>query len=229
VSVYYKSQVIGYASEDRGKVQDFIAGMVLSDRHKKCEIIQPDSFSSTELRNFIYNKEKEKDGRLTLDIKNGSWRIMTDTHVIDHTKKLCSYQLQGKCYDLKVFDGAYDMSDEYYKASILWCRRDVLIWDYMKNPDLTDIKPQAVLTMDIKKLKSSDWVYKYFEPWLLGKVTYGEIVPIIEKDDGSFVITDNDRDEPFIYRHGEKIYDFDWEEVNPLEIVRPQTRTLILE
>jgi len=220
--VYCESQVIGYASEDRGKVQDFIARMALSNWHKKCEIIQPDSFCSLEVMSYLFNKEKEKDGRLTLDIKNGSWRIMTDTHVIDHTKKLCSYQLQGKCYDLKIFDGAYDMSEEYYEASVFWCRDTE-----GARPFDASFGAQTALTINPSKLKKDDWVYKYFEPWLSGWVPYGTILSIIKNDDGSFVIAD--RDEPFIYRNGEKIYDFDWEEVNPLEIVHPQTRTLILE
>ncbi len=93
MQVYYDADIIGYASEDRGKVQDFIARMALSQCHKRCEIIQPDSFCSLEVMSYIFNKEKEKDGRLTLDIKKGSWRIMTDKHVIDHTKKLCSFLL----------------------------------------------------------------------------------------------------------------------------------------
>jgi hypothetical protein len=229
MQVYYDADIIGYASEDRGKVYEFIASLALSEWHKRCEIVQTCRGCAEDLGKYFLNKAIEKEVKDFRFVKKayGSWSLISDDHAIDLSRVADFHSLQGRTYDLKIFDDAQDITEDYFRASLLWCRRDVYIWDHMKNPDLTDIMPQAVLTMDIKKLKSSDWVYKYFEPWLSKKVPYGEIVPVIEGDDGSFVIAD--RDEPFIYRNGEKVYDFDREEVNPLEIVRPQTRTLILE
>jgi hypothetical protein len=222
MQVYYDADVIGYASEDRGKVQDFIASMALSEYHKRSDIVQTSRECAEDLGKYFLNKSIEKEVKDFRFVKKeyGSWSLISDDHAIDLSHVADFHRLQGRSYDLKIFDDAQDISEDYFRASLLWCKS-------LERGFLDVLYAQAVMTVNVSKIKKDDWVYKYFEPWLSGWVPYGSILLIIKNDDGSFVIAD--RDEPFIYRNGEKIYDFDWEEVNPLEIVHPQTRTFILE
>jgi hypothetical protein len=220
--VYYKSQVIGYASEDRGKVHEFIAGMVLSEYHKRCEIVQTSRECAEDLGRYFLNKSIEKEVKDFRFVKKayGSWSLISDDHAIDLSRVADFHRLQGLSYDLKVFDDAQDITEDYFRASLLWCRSfDKAVFD--------TVLAQAVLTMNIKKIKSFHWIYKYFEPWLSGKVPYGEVIPFATAKDGSTIFLDSM--DVFVYKNGIKIYDFDPEDFDYSEFVHPQTRTFILE
>lgn len=215
---------IGYASSDREKIQNFVFDVSLSNRHKKCEIVQADAELRKELGRFLLKKLiMERDAKDFRIIKKecDSWTIIFDRHKID-----CSFvgdveRLMGGTYDLKVFDDAQNISEDYFKHSILCCKKDVF------ECGTQDITPQVVLTMDPLKIKQSDWVYKFFEPWFSGKVPCGEKAFVFQDENNDTVLLD--RGDPFIYKNKTKIYNFDIKDTYFCDIVFPQYRTLILE
>lgn len=212
---YYSiADVLGYGGAAGGGKTDLMCGTALN-RHRRALVARKDG------QQLFGVRERLGDILGTNDGWNGQDRVWRHASGVIELRGLPHLgdekKLQGRPHGLKGFDEATELLEQQVRFVMGWMRSEV-----------EGVKPQALLTFNPPTTIEGRWIIKYFAPWLDKKhpnrAEPGEL-RLFTTIAGEDIETEDDR--AFVLFGSEKVYDFDPDDFQPEEIVRPKSRTFI--
>jgi hypothetical protein len=213
------ADIIGYGGAAGGGKTDLACGKSLT-RHRKIGIFRQ---NGTELTGVIdrftdllktrngYNGQQNiwrtsrADG-VRIQIEFGSFPNLGDEK-----------KYQGRPHDLLVFDEAANMREEQVRFLLGWLRTTV-----------PNQPCQALMTFNPPTTAEGRWIIKYFGPWLdkkhPNKAAAGELRWFATVAGKDFEVEDG---REFVIVKGENVYDFDPDDFEKAEVIKPMSRTFI--
>jgi hypothetical protein len=215
-----RADVVGFGGSAGGGKTDLAIGKALT-QHRKSMILRP---VGTELTAIIDRFTDILGGKDGFNGRDNIWRLKDGRQVefgaipdVGDERKF-----QGRPHDLLVFDEASNFREAGARFLMAWVR--------------TTIKGQhcqTLLTFNPPTTVEGRWVIRFFAPWLDPKhpnpARPGEIrwfcVLVDEQGNSRDVEVEDER--PRIQEGNRLTSDFDPSKVDPLRILKPQSRTFI--
>lgn len=210
------ADIIGYGGAAGGGKTDLACGKALT-KHKKVMILRRESTQLTGIidrfEEIIGNKDGFNGSKLIWRLGDGHQiEFGSVPHLGDETK------YQGRPHDLLVFDETSNFLEPQVRFLLGWLRST--------NPDQ---RCQALFAFNPPTSSDGRWIINFFAPWLDKKhpnpARPGELRWFATVAGEDIEVPDN---RPFILApNNDLIYDFDADEANPADIIKPMSRTFI--
>jgi hypothetical protein len=214
------ADVVGFGGSAGGGKTDLAVGKALT-QHIRSMILRPVGTELTAIRDRFAEILGTTDG---YNGRDNIWRLPDGRQIefgaipdLGDEKKF-----QGRPHDLLVFDEAANFRESAVRFLMTWVRTTV-----------RGQRCQTVLTFNPPTTVEGRWVIRFFAPWLDPKhpdpARPGEVrwfcVVVDEQGNGRDVEVDDDR--PRVQQGDRLSADFDPAAVDPLRVLKPQSRTFI--
>jgi hypothetical protein len=211
-----KASVIGFGGAAGGGKTALLCGLTLAPWHKRIQIARLELEQTKSIRQEIIEILLKRRNQ-----KNISPNITGDIYINEKTVSFVGLKderaqskVQGNAFDFKAFDEVTAIPEKFVKWSLGWNR----------SADPT-VKVQTLMTFNPPLNRDSAWVLDYFEPWIDRGVPSGTILySAVGKDREEIFL---ERKDPFVWHKGEILYDFDPDDFEPSQIIKPISRTFI--
>lgn len=214
------ADVLGYGGSAGGGKTSLILGKALT-AHRKSMILRPVGTELTAIRDDIAALVGNTDG---YNGRDNIWRLPDGRQIelgaipdVGDERKF-----QGRPHDLLAFDEAANFREAAVRFLMTWLRTTI-----------KGQRCQAILAFNPPTTVEGRWVIRFFAPWLDPKhpnpAEPGEIrwfcVLVDEQGNSRDVEVEDER--PRIQEGNRLTPDFDPSKVDPLRILKPQSRTFI--
>lgn len=210
------ADIIGYGGAAGGGKTDLACGKALT-RHKKTMILRREA---TQLTGIVDRLTEILGSRTGFNGQDKVWRLPGGRQIelgsVPHLGNETKYQ--GRPHDWLVFDEASNFLESQVRFLLGWLRST--------DPNQ---RCQALFAFNPPTTSDGRWLIDFFAPWLQknhpNPAQPGEIRWFYTVDDKDYEAPDN---KPFILgEENERIYDFETDEVDADQIIKPMSRTFI--
>ena len=210
------ADIIGYGGAAGGGKTDLLCGKALT-RHNRVLVLRHEKAQTEGIVQRITEILGHTDG---YNSQRSRWQLDAG-RLIEFgglEKPGAERRWQGRPHDLKAFDEVTEMREGQVRFCMGWSRTS--------DPD---IRPQVLMTFNPPTTTEGRWVLKFFAPWLDPKhpnrAKHGELRWFTTIGGRDIELPDN---RPFVLHDGQTpIYDFDLDNYQPEEIIKPKSRTFI--
>lgn len=211
------ADIVGYGGAAGGGKTDLMLGKALN-KHKRCAIFR---LNGTEHEAFIDRLEEVIGSREGFNGQKGIWRHAGPRDVQIEMLSIPNMgderKYRGRPHDLKAFDEVSEIPEYQVRFLLGWLRTTT-----------PGQKCQAILAFNPPTTAEGRWVIAFFAPWLDPKhpnpAAPGELRWFAMCNGEELEVADARQ---FILRGKIKVYDFDPNEYEADQIIRPQSRTFI--
>lgn len=211
------ADIVGYGGAAGGGKTDLMLGKALL-KHRRIAVFR---LNGTEHEAFIDRIEEVLGSRDGFNSQKGIWRNAGPRKVQIEMLSIPNMgderKYRGRPHDLKAFDEVSEIPEYQVRFLLGWLRTT-----------LPGQKCQAILAFNPPTTAEGRWIIAFFAPWLDPKhpnpAAPGELRWFAMCNGEELEVVDG---RSFVLRGKHKIYDFDLNEYEADQIIKPQSRTFI--